>query len=412
MDNTTAVAHVNNKGGTRSPQLVSLTLELWQWCLQRAILVTAQHLPGKLNELADRESREFYDSSEWQIDPQVIQPFLRGCNVDLFASRLTALPPTIVICQLETRPGCYLHRCNDPGLVPSKRLCLSTVQSNFSSAEENISGPSRPGLSGPSMPSTALVANSSEPSNQEPCHDPNLQTSAKGSCIFSENPPNVPQASSSRLSHIREQHQTEGFSEDVTEILLSATRASTRKTYQSAWGQWSRWCSKRKVNPISANLNDVLVFLTDRFKNGTAYRSVNVVRSVISSCHPKIDGYPVGQHPLVVQLLKGMLNIRPPKPIYMHTWDVRLVTKYLDRLGNTRLLTLKLLSIKLAMLLALSCPERVSSLSKLDLRLCRVSPEGISFTLTTPRKRGSPEQLSQAFFASFPDNKRLCPVDT
>ena len=172
---------------------------------------------------------------------------------------LTSNSPPANICQLETRPGCYLHRYNDPGLVPSKRLCLSTVQSNFSSAEENISGPSRPGLSGPSMASTALVANSSEP-NQEPCHDPNLQTSAKGSCISSENPPNVPKASSSRLSHTREQHQTEGFSEDVTEILLSATRASTRKTYQSAWGQWSSWCSKRKVNPISATLNDVLVF--------------------------------------------------------------------------------------------------------------------------------------------------------
>ena len=94
MDNTTAVAHINNKGGTRSPQLVNLTLELWQWCLQKSILITAQHLPGKLNNVADRESREFYDSSEWQIDPQVIQPFLRSCSVDLFASRLTALLPT------------------------------------------------------------------------------------------------------------------------------------------------------------------------------------------------------------------------------------------------------------------------------------------------------------------------------
>lgn len=94
MDNTSAVAHVNHKGGTRSPQLISLTLELWQWCLQKSILITAQHLPGKLNSAADRESREFYDSSEWQIDPQVIQPFLRGYNVDLFASRLTALLPT------------------------------------------------------------------------------------------------------------------------------------------------------------------------------------------------------------------------------------------------------------------------------------------------------------------------------
>ena len=120
----------------------------------------------------------------------------------------------------------------------------------------------------------------------------------------------------------------------------------------------------------------------------------------------------VGQHPLVIQLLKRMLNIRPPKPRYTHTWDVHLVTKYLDCLGKIRILTLKLLSIKHALLLAFSYPERVSSLSKRDLRYCHVSPEGISFTLTTPRKPSSPEQLSQSFFTSFPDNKRLCPVVT
>ena len=239
-----------------------------------------------------------------------------------------------------------------------------------------------------------------------------LQTPAEGSCVPSENPSNVPQASFSRLSVIREQHQTEGFSEDITKILQSATRASTHKTYQSAWGLWHSWCAKRKVNPISATLNDVLLFLTDRFNTGAAYRSVNVTHSAISSCHPKIDGYPVGQHPLVLQLLKGMLNMRPPKPRYTHTWDVHLVTKYLDCLGKTKLLPLKLLSIKLAMLFALSCPERASSLAKLDLRHCRVTPEGVSFTLVSPRKRGSPDQLPRAFFASFPHNERLCPVGT
>ena len=61
MDNASAVAHVNNKGGTCSPQLVNLTLELSKWYLQKSILITAQHLPGKLNNAADRESREFYD---------------------------------------------------------------------------------------------------------------------------------------------------------------------------------------------------------------------------------------------------------------------------------------------------------------------------------------------------------------
>ena len=104
--------------------------------------------------------------------------------------------------------------------------------------------------------------------------------------------------------------------------------------------------------------------------------------------------------------------MRSPKPRYTHTWDVHLVTKYLAHRGSDKLLTLKLLSIKLALLFALSCPERVFSFSKLDLQYCRVAPAGISFTLTTARKRGSLDQLPQAFLAFYPHNKRLCPVDT
>ena len=61
---------------------------------KKSILITAQHFPGKINKVADGESRGFYNSSERQIDPQVIQSFLRGCSVDLFASRLTALLST------------------------------------------------------------------------------------------------------------------------------------------------------------------------------------------------------------------------------------------------------------------------------------------------------------------------------
>ena len=105
-------------------------------------------------------------------------------------------------------------------------------------------------------------------------------------------------------------------------------------------------------------------------------------------------GYPVGQHPLVVQLLKGMLNMRPPKPRYTHTWAVHLVTKYLACLGKAKLLPLKLLSIKLTMLFALSCLERALSLTKLDLWPCRVAPEGVFFTLVSPRKQAEALRLN------------------
>ena len=51
-------------------------------------------------------------------------------------------------------------------------------------------------------------------------------------------------------------------------------------------------------------------------------------------------------------------------------------------------------------------------LAKLDLRYCRVIPEGVVFSLTSPRKRGNPNQLAQAFLARFPHNQKLCPVET
>ena len=96
MDTTTAVAHVNNKGGTHSPYLLALTLELWHWCLERDIMISAQHVPGKLNTIADSESRVINDSSECKIDPLTIFPFLKGCEIDLFASLLSAQVPQYV----------------------------------------------------------------------------------------------------------------------------------------------------------------------------------------------------------------------------------------------------------------------------------------------------------------------------
>jgi hypothetical protein len=89
MDNSTAVAYINHKGGTHSLQLLELTLELWDWCNQTDLFVIAHHLPGKINIQADLESRQFLDNSDWMIDLKTIKPFLKNCRTDLFASRLT-----------------------------------------------------------------------------------------------------------------------------------------------------------------------------------------------------------------------------------------------------------------------------------------------------------------------------------
>ena len=92
----TTVAYVNNLGGTVSAQATKLARELWMWCLERQIHLTAQHLPGKDNVRADTESRRMKDRSDWMLNPSIFQlimgtfPYL---EVDLFATRLTSQIP-------------------------------------------------------------------------------------------------------------------------------------------------------------------------------------------------------------------------------------------------------------------------------------------------------------------------------
>ena len=96
IDNTTAVAYINRMGGTASPTLSQLTKDLWLWCMGRNILLQAQHLPGALNSIADRESRIWSDRSEWKLNPIL---FLR-INTLLGPLSTDLLPAG---CQLSSR---------------------------------------------------------------------------------------------------------------------------------------------------------------------------------------------------------------------------------------------------------------------------------------------------------------------
>ena len=96
LDNTTAVAYINNLGGTVSKVLVDLAKSLWMWCLERNIHIMAQHLPGVQNVIADAESRIMIDRSLWQLNPGLFSSIARlfgPIEMDLFASRLTTQCP-------------------------------------------------------------------------------------------------------------------------------------------------------------------------------------------------------------------------------------------------------------------------------------------------------------------------------
>ena len=98
-DNMTAVTYVNNLGGVKSPNCHRLAKKIWLWAFQEKVYISAEHLPGSDNVLADKASRVFDDNTEWSL----ISPVFNNINVelgpfsiDLFASRLNSKHSTYV----------------------------------------------------------------------------------------------------------------------------------------------------------------------------------------------------------------------------------------------------------------------------------------------------------------------------
>lgn len=160
-------------------------------------------------------------------------------------------------------------------------------------------------------------------------------------------------------------------------------------------------------------MSDVANFLADLYDQGYQYRSINSYRSAIASAHDRVEGMSVGQLPVITRLMAGIANSRPPQPRYTVTWDINIVLKYLENLGDNQALSLKILTLKTAMLLALTRPSRSADLHSLDTQLIRSNPEGISFRPSKPPKQTKAAKIGQEFFfPKYEENQSICPVRT
>ena len=69
-----------------------LAVQKWKWCIEGQIILTAEHLPGVMNQVADEESRTVQDRCDWMLHPQLFSQIERKVDpleVDMFASHLT-----------------------------------------------------------------------------------------------------------------------------------------------------------------------------------------------------------------------------------------------------------------------------------------------------------------------------------
>ena len=170
------------------------------------------------------------------------------------------------------------------------------------------------------------------------------------------------------MSFIRQLYKDKNISAKATNILLSSWRFGTKKQYCSYIKKWKKYCGERQISPVCSSLNYILDFLTFLFESNLGYSSINTARSALSAIGIVIDGFAAGSHPLVIRFLKGVYNLRPPMPCYVKTWDVSKVLSYLKTLSPVRYLSLKNLTLKLAMLICLIICGRTQSVHLLSIK--------------------------------------------
>ena len=85
------------------------------------------------------------------------------------------------------------------------------------------------------------------------------------------------------------------------------------RDYAAKFNKFSGWCSEREINPYTATVTQCAEFLSFLFHSGLKYRTIAGYRSMLSVVLSPADGMPVGQHPDILRLLKGVFNSRPPE---------------------------------------------------------------------------------------------------
>ena len=110
--------------------------------------------------------------------------------------------------------------------------------------------------------------------------------------------------------------------------------------------------------------------------------------------------------------MKGIYNLRPPCPRYVQMWDISVVLRYLKFLSPAPLLSMKNLTLKLVMLMALVSLSRANLLHKLDLHFRVFKRDVVLFTLPPVRKSSRVTSPPIDFtFPAFPQDCCLCIVN-
>ncbi|XP_029975893.1 uncharacterized protein LOC115409064 [Salarias fasciatus] len=219
---------------------------------------------------------------------------------------------------------------------------------------------------------------------------------------------------------------TAGLPQNVINTIQSARAASTRSLYDCKWRVFEEWCQKKGHISFQCTVGVILSFLQDLIDKRKAFSTIKVYLAAIAACHVGFGGKTVSQHPLVCRFMKGARRLLPVCRPLAPPWDLAVVLNGLSRAPFEPLeeVSLKHLSLKTALLLALASAKRVSDIHALSVHssCTQFAPGNARVSLKphlafVPKVVGSCSPIVLTAFSpppfSSPEEQRLhmlCPV--
>ena len=158
-------------------------------------------------------------------------------------------------------------------------------------------------------------------------------------------------------------------------------------------------------------MKNVLLFLSKYFLQGHSYRSLCGMRSALNNLIMLPQCPDISSHPAIKRYMKGVFEMRMPKPRHLMTWDVSLVFTYLNNLGENDNLSFKQIARKLATILMLLAGTRVDSLHSLSILSMYVSNDEITFIPSRLLKHYREDHVNIPItYRAYPQNAKICPV--
>ena len=240
-DNSTTVAYINKEGGTQSPTLCYLALDLWAWCRQHGIYLVANHISGVRNILADALSRGKHNHpTEWSLHKTVVRLIFEHWptpHVDRFASEKNhKLPVFFSVRRSQTLSGINAK------LGESVRVRVPADKPHSEGTEEieaAVVSPDPP--SSPVLAQPAVVPSADQHADRPPADD-HSQGQPPEELGHGDVLPQTGQDETGCMAAVRKFFVDRGFSQGVAETAARARRESTSRLYDSRLLHYRRWC--------------------------------------------------------------------------------------------------------------------------------------------------------------------------